>query len=166
MKKIHIDIEAKEWPVDKRYLVSRDGQVISTVCVEPKLLSQWYTVDGYLRTKVNNRNKSIHRLVAETYLPNDNNALQVNHKDGNKENNHVDNLEWVTQSENLHHAMMSGLHIAPPTPIIGTHKETGETIYFESQASVKDRGFIQPNINKCLRGIRKSAHGYTWRYAS
>lgn len=49
-------------------------------------------------------NQTIHRLVARAFLPNESNKPQVNHKDGNKHNNHLDNIEWVTVSENGLHA--------------------------------------------------------------
>ena len=51
----------------------------------------------------------VHRLVAQTYIPNPENKPQVNHKDGNPLNNNVDNLEWATQSENMRHARDSGM---------------------------------------------------------
>ena len=52
---------------------------------------------------------SIHRIVACTFIENHNNILEVNHKDGNKLNNRVDNLEWITKSENIKHAFNIGL---------------------------------------------------------
>lgn len=64
--------------------------------------------NGYLTTKVRlinskYKDQGIHRLVAYTFIENPNNKPFVNHKDGNKSNNHIDNLEWVTQSENTQH---------------------------------------------------------------
>lgn len=60
----------------------------------------------------------IHRLVAITFILNPENKPQVNHKDGNKLNNCIDNLEWVTSSENLKHAWDNGLHQAYQSRIV------------------------------------------------
>ena len=66
---------------------------------------------GYLRISIGKKLMFVHRLVAEKYIPNPDNLPQVNHKDGNKTNNCVDNLEWVSNSVNRKHAVQSGLHI-------------------------------------------------------
>lgn len=64
---------------------------------------------GYFYTRLKKQHIAIHRLVASAYIPNSDNKPQVNHKDGNKLNNNVDNLEWVTESENSQHAYDTGL---------------------------------------------------------
>ncbi len=63
----------------------------------------------YLRVKLNKRNYKVHRLVGLYFISNPSNKPEINHKDGNKLNNHVDNLEWVTPKENTKHAIENGL---------------------------------------------------------
>lgn len=70
--------------------------------------------DGYLRLNliIDRKRKTVHvhTLVAELFIPNTENKPQVNHKDGNKKNNCVENLEWCTARENISHAHRAGLH--------------------------------------------------------
>lgn len=72
---------------------------------------------GYFRTNLanlgKNRTVKVHRIVAETFLDNPDNLPQVNHKDGDKQNNHVDNLEWCDASHNIRHAFEHGLNRKP-----------------------------------------------------
>ena len=64
---------------------------------------------GYARVRIKGKRYKIHRLVAETFIPNPEDKREVNHKDGNKLNNRADNLEWATRSENQKQAYKIGL---------------------------------------------------------
>jgi HNH endonuclease len=75
-------------------------------------LSQYYSPDGYLRVKMNNKNYSIHGLVAELIIGKRPENMVVNHKDGNKTNNRPSNLEYVTIAENIKHAVKFGMHVS------------------------------------------------------
>lgn len=95
---------------ENHYLISPTGSVYSTR--SKKLLSPFVS-SGYLQVELNvngvARKHLIHRLVAQAYLPNPSNLPCVNHKDGNKLNNSVSNLEWCTYKENMEHASKQGL---------------------------------------------------------
>lgn len=78
-----------------------------------RILKQSKNKDGYLRLRLvkNKKGKTffVHRLVAKTFISNPRKLNEVNHKDGNKENNNADNLEWCNRSENISHAYKLGL---------------------------------------------------------
>ena len=111
-----------------KYRIGRDGRVINSRGHEktPYL----HPESGYFGMNLysNGRGypKRVHRLVAETFIPNPENKPEVNHKDGNKQNNSVDNLEWVTRSENMLHAYSTGLNKPHPTyGMLGKHNPNG-----------------------------------------
>ena len=113
---------------------------------------------GYAKVNTckNNDQKqiSIHRLVAEAFIPNPENKPCVNHIDGNKLNNHVDNLEWCTQKENVQHAIEHGLRThSHHSPTIIHDKDSNETIAFETQKSACE--FLHRNPKFISQKIRK-----------
>lgn len=108
----------------------------------------------------------IHRMVAETFIPNPDNLPQVNHIDGDKSNNAVSNLEWVTIQENVDHAWRNGLceNIvkAKQKPVVNL--DTGER--YASLADAERRyGNTFGGISHVINGKSKHAHGYRWAYA-
>ena len=97
----------------ENYLVSTLGNVKTINGRFKKVVYDNKNSYGYVELWKNNKGKKfrIHRLVAETFIPNYDNKEQVNHIDGNKTNNCVDNLEWVTPKENVTHAINNNLII-------------------------------------------------------
>jgi len=100
---------------DNKYEVSNFGRVLSKHFNTKKVLKQTPNRLGYqtvcLVDKPKNKLKTVHSLVASAFLNNKLNKPQVNHKDGNKLNNNLQNLEWVTSSENIIHAFKFGFKV-------------------------------------------------------
>ena len=88
------------------YDVRENGEIIGP---RGKPLSCHVSNAGYARVWIRGKNRSVHRMVAQTWVENPEGKPCVNHKDGNKLNNHANNLEWTTQSENQKHAYDTGL---------------------------------------------------------
>ena len=101
-------IAIEGWP----YSISVDGQVYSHR--SQKFLKSRAQNSGYQLVHLcldgDRKGVTVHRLVAQAFVPNPGNKQEVNHKDGDKSNNHASNLEWSTHSENLSHAHKHRLH--------------------------------------------------------
>lgn len=171
------------------YQISNLGNIrklrfINNICNKEKIfnITQQKQNSGYLKVMLYKNgvyeNKLVHRLVAETFLNNKNNYSDINHKDGNKENNKVDNLEWCTKSYNMIHAYKNGLWKSPnkgryrgdsykAIKVEMINKETNEVIrVFNSLIEAAD--YMNKNcsghIVSCCKGKLKTAYGYKWRY--
>lgn len=106
-----------------------------------RTLKLQYNQKGYLFARIGinpykKRNLVIHRLVALAFVPNPENKPQVNHIDGNKENNHYTNLEWVTNAENHKHKLIMGLNVAPSGEDHYTHKNVKYKYYHHCNKKV------------------------------
>ena len=127
-----------------------------------RVLKQQYS-RGYVHVniKVDGKfiTKSVHRLVAQTFIPNPNNLPQANHKDCDRANNNVDNLEWCTREENIAYREKFGK--ALNRPVFAINLTTLEVSRFRSQRQAgRALGVYQSSINKVLKGTQKTAHGY------
>lgn len=107
----------------------------------------------------------VHRLVAQAFIPNEEDKYTVNHINEIKHDNRVENLEWLCAKENSRYGtaqIRSGINRRKP--VKGTHLETGEVIRFDSASSANRHGFTGSNITSCCRGRLKHHKGYEWEY--
>ena len=158
----------------EQYEVSNTGMVRNKITGH--ILKQQEDNKGYLRVRLSLHDKKatarVHRLVAIAFIPNPYRKPQVNHKDTDKHNNNVENLEWATNGENQIHAYKTGLNYV--TGRAGRKKvavskvdlSTGKVIEtYKSLADAgRENGLHGANIHKVLTGERKSTGGFGWKY--
>lgn len=160
--------------------VSNMGRVRSLLRGTPTILKTQTDNKGYHRIRVTIEQEKmsykVHREVARAFIANPGNLPQVNHKDGNKNNNSVDNQEWITNRDNAHHAIENGLWASV---IEGSRKENERRKqpvmgYFTSENSCSSRRFESVaeaerfvgsrHVVDVLKGRRSMVKGWTFRY--
>lgn len=120
-----------------------------------------FTVDGV------HKNFAIHRIVANAFIPNPNGYMEVNHKDYNKSNNCVDNLEWVTSSGNKSHAYKKIENHIIRGKEVEQYTKTGEYVrtYDTVSDAAKAMGCCIGAISNCCLGRTKTSMGFQWRFS-
>ena len=148
------------------YQVSNMGRVKS----KNGLLHLNTNTYGYKHITLSKENErktqTVHTLVAMAFVDNPLNKPQVNHKDGNKENNTADNLEWVTQEDNNRHAINNHLRNVKRVLLVDSNNNIIKS--FNNRMEINEflgRQVCQDLITRCCNGKRKTAYGYIWRYA-
>lgn len=171
------------------YEISNNGKVKSLARIVigknnrkqtlPELyLAPFVTKRGYwavnLYKSARFKTKTIHKLIADYFIPNPENKPEVNHKDGNKLNCNIDNLEWVTPSENISHAYKNKLRFPvtgitsgsnPHAKKIAQYDLSGNLIKVWACARDAYRcGYDYKAISACVTGYRKTYDNHDWRY--
>jgi hypothetical protein len=151
-------------PGYEKYMCNEKGDVYSTKT--NKMMTQCLSGNGYFTVYIEKKNLTIHSLVAKTHIYCPLNKVEVNHKDGNKKNNHISNLEWCDSSENKKHARETGLsrYRSKKVQMLDDNKNV-----LKEFSSIKD-ALIHANIksncsiSKAIKGNHRSG-GYYWAYS-
>ena len=161
----------KDIPNFEMYSVSIYGNIRNNKTGQ--ILKPRIRKDGYLQVSVkpngqkSNKTFRIHREVAEAFIANPDNLPQVNHKDGNKHNNNVNNLEWCTQEYNNKHANMSNLVPALKGSLNGRSKLDENTVHeicllFQDTTMITQE--VADKFNISLSKIQKIRCGIAWKH--
>ena len=146
------------------YAITRDGNVWSyksNKFLKPRLIGGYHQVNLYKDGK--KKDLYIHRLVADAFIPNPDNLPQVNHKDEDKSNNCVENLEWCDAKYNANYGTRTERvinKISIPVYCVELDK-----VFKSGKEAAKELGISNQNITSCCKGKLKTTGGYHWRYA-
>lgn len=139
----------------------------------PYILKQNHDKDGYLRVCLDDgcckKIHYVHRLVANTFLNNDQNYEQVNHKNGIKDDNRVENLEWCTRSENIRHridVLGVSLRNKKGSKEVEQYDLSNNLIntYPSAKEAMRQTGFSQGHISEVCRGEKTTYKNFIWKY--
>jgi hypothetical protein len=170
---------------DTNYQVSTQGRFKNK---QGQILTTKQT--GYIYVRVGKDKILLHRLIAQTFIPNPDNLPDVNHKNGIKSDNRLENLEWMSRRDNMVHAHETGLishktglghhNYGKPTPESVKKKQSAvrkdkKKVYqytldgdfvkeWESTKATELAGYNRSSVSQCLNGKIRQSYGYIWSF--
>lgn len=157
-----------------RYIHRKNRYGKDSIFVNKPHLCKTFSSKRYVRIvlcKNKVKGKDVHRLVAEAFIPNQNNYPQVDHINDNPKDNRVCNLRWCTAKQNStkesHRLALSKSHIGKPNPRkkpIVSIDHNGKVVYYVSFAEAKKHNHTGMAIRKVIQGQSKEYHGLKWMY--
>lgn len=157
MNKIEHEAEWIQIKDGEGYYVSADGRIKRMYRNgRVNVLQPWEDTSGYLTVHIRNKNKRVHRLVAEAFIPNPRNLSEVHHRNGNKADNRAENLIWTNRRVHMKK------HLA--IPIVCLDQETYKLIASYTSAAEAERktGISQRGIRTCCNRQNSLYKGYRW----
>jgi hypothetical protein len=152
-------MKSKPIPSAPGYSATSDGRIFG-----PKGERPQYSNGQYMTVLIGSKQTRVHRLVLEAFRRSPTPGEVGHHKDHDKTNNKISNLEWSTQSRNLILAAEAGHGSKVVRPVVATCLKTGKIREFTSIQAVKRSGFYVTSVYLCCTGRMKTSANHTWRF--
>lgn len=161
-------------------VVINSGTYLGFYNKKEKILKPYIGKNGYYRITINKKTILLHMLIAQTFIPNPENKSQVNHINGNKLNNNLNNLEWCSRLENMQHAFNLGLikpnkdhqkNITEKARLVNlkpVSKYYKQDVLLKNYNSIREAAISnnlpESNISMCCNGKLKTCGGFKWKF--
>lgn len=172
--------EKKIWAIKDGYLVHRDGSIYKLNWKRTGMMrkiKQSKDKDGYFYFACNRKLIKSHRFVAECFIPNPQNLPEINHKNEDKTDNRVENLEWCTHKYNNNYGSHNKRVGESISKVLKNHPKKSKPViqytldgeFVKEWCSIREiervLGYSHGNISSCCLGKQKTAYKSIWRYA-